>query len=295
MTDARMRKYLERLGFDGELTPTAENLRILHRAHVERIPYETLDFQLGRAPGIDPGKSADRLANSSRGGYCFHLNGAFAWLLAALGYQVRTHRVGVQKVDEAVPPGINGNHMALTVVVPSAPDGTGGTLLVDVGLGFAFHEPLPLRPGSVGQGPFGYELGPSPFEAGAWRLDHRPLRGFAGADISLAPARPADFAEEHARLSTAPDSDFVRLARVQRRDADGTDLLLGCVLTRITAAGDERTELDTATEWFDALRSTFGIHPDAFGADGRDRLWRTVRAGHEEWRRSVPEAVALTP
>ncbi|MER5310612.1 arylamine N-acetyltransferase [Streptomyces sp. NPDC002773] len=294
MTDVRMRKYLDRLGVDGDLAPTVENLRRLHRAHVERIPYETLDFQLGRAPGIDPGESSDRLANSSRGGYCFHLNGAFAWLLAALGYQVRTHRVGVQKVDEPVPPGINGNHMAVTVAGLPAPDGPEESLLVDVGLGFALHEPLPLRPGRTEQGPFGYELGPSPFEAGAWRLDHHPLRGFAGADISLVPARPADFAEEHARLSTAPDSDFVRLARVQRRDADGTDLLLGCVLTRITAAGDERTELGTTTDWFDALSSTFGIRPDEFGVEGRDRLWRTVRAGHEEWRRSI-EAAALTP
>ncbi|WP_328947324.1 arylamine N-acetyltransferase [Streptomyces sp. NBC_00250] len=290
-----MRKYLDRLGFDGDLAPTVENLRRLHGAHVERIPYETLEFQLGRAPGIDPEESSDRLANSSRGGYCFHLNGAFAWLLAALGYQVRMHRVGVQKVDEPMPPGINGNHMALTVAGLPGPDGPEGSRLVDVGLGFAFHEPLPLHPGRAEQGPFGYELSPSSFEAGAWRLDHRPLRGFAGADISLAPARATDFAQEHARLSTAPDSDFVRLARVQRRDADGTDLLLGCVLTRITATGDERTELDTATDWFDALWSTFGIHPDEFGAGERGRLWRTVRAGHEEWRRSVPEAVALTP
>ncbi|MEU7248761.1 arylamine N-acetyltransferase [Streptomyces sp. NPDC045251] len=289
-----MRKYLERLGLDGNLTPTVENLRRIHRAHVEKIPYETLDFQLGRAPGINPAESAERLANSSRGGYCFHLNGALAQLLTALGYQVRTHRAGVQKVDEPVPPGINGNHMVLTVAGPPSPDGPGGGLLVDVGLGFAFHEPLPLRAGRAEQGAFGYELGPSSVEAGAWRLDHRPLRGFAGADISLAPARPEDFAEEHVRLSTAPDSDFVRLARVQRRDADGTDLLLGCVLTRITVAGDERTGLDTATDWFDALWSTFGIHPDEFGAEGRDRLWGTVRAGHEEWRRSGPEAVTAT-
>lgn len=270
-----------------QVSPTHGNLRLLHRAHVERIPYETLDFQLGRAPGIAPEESFERIGRQGRGGYCFHLNGAFSLLLAELGYEVTTHRVGVQKVDEDTPPGINANHMALTVSGLPTPDSPDGKWLVDVGLGFALHEPVPLRKGRTRQGPFGYELGPSGFEPDAWRLDHRPIRGFAGADISARPAGFQDFAEQHAFLSTDPESDFVRLARVQRRDAHGTDLLLGCVLTRITEDGEERREVTDRDEWFGVLRDLFGLALDDLGEADRTRLWAVVRSGHEEWRRTT--------
>ncbi|MFG3049537.1 arylamine N-acetyltransferase [Kitasatospora sp. NPDC048239] len=277
--------YLDRLGLPGDLAPTVENLRRLHRAHVERIPYETLDFQLGTPAGIDPQESFDRIGQFRRGGYCFQLNGAFLVLLGELGYQVGMHRVGVQKVDEAEPAGVNGNHMALTVGGLPTPQSPDGRWLVDVGLGFAFHEPLPLRTGLTEQGPFGYRLSESSCEPGGWRLDHRPLRGFAGADISVRPARAEDFADQHAHLSTSPESDFVRLARVQRRDALGTDLLLGRVLTRIDGTGDQRRELTSPDEWFEVLRTRFGLPLDELGAAGRERLWAVVCDGHESWLR----------
>ena len=44
-------------------------------AHLERVPYETLDIVLGKPPGIDPLASARRILGG-RGGYCYHLNGA---------------------------------------------------------------------------------------------------------------------------------------------------------------------------------------------------------------------------
>lgn len=270
-----------------QVSPTYENLRLLHRAHVERIPFETLDFQLGMAPGIAVEESFERIARQGRGGYCFHLNGAFSLLLTELGYEVVMHRVGVQKVDEDTPPGINANHMALTVTGLAAPNSPKSTWLVDVGLGFALHEPVPLRKGRTQQGPFGYELSPSGFEPDAWRLDHRPVLGFAGADISARPASSEDFADQHALLSSDPDSDFVRLARVQRRDAHGTDLLLGCVLTRITEDGDERREVTERDEWFGVLRDVFGLGLEDLGEADRTRLWAVVQEGHEAWQRSA--------
>ena len=50
----------------------------LHRAHVERVPYETLWIQLEQYWDIDPIASATRIATETRGGYCFHLNGALS-------------------------------------------------------------------------------------------------------------------------------------------------------------------------------------------------------------------------
>src|SRR4051812_37631419 len=68
--------YLSRLGLEAE-PPSVDALQRLHRRQVERIPYETLWIQAGGAWGIDPVDSVRRIALQRRGGYCYHLNGAF--------------------------------------------------------------------------------------------------------------------------------------------------------------------------------------------------------------------------
>ena len=74
--------YLARLRLDAE-SPSAEALSRLHRAHVERVPYETMWIHSGDLWDIDPVASATRVARRGRGGYCFQLNGAFSELLGA--------------------------------------------------------------------------------------------------------------------------------------------------------------------------------------------------------------------
>ena len=65
--------------------PSVEALHELHAAHVERVPYETLWLHLGEQWGIRTADSFRRIAHRGRGGYCFHLNGAFGELLSILG------------------------------------------------------------------------------------------------------------------------------------------------------------------------------------------------------------------
>ena len=48
-----------------------------------------------------------------------------------------------------------------------------------------------------------------------------------------APAEMPDFAAQHAYLSTSPESGFVKLLSVQRRDAEGADVMVGLVLRRV--------------------------------------------------------------
>ena len=79
--------YLRRLSLEAE-PPSAEALTRLHRRHAERIPYETLWTHGGERRGINPHDAATRIAFQRRSGYCYHLNGAFAALLHALGYRV---------------------------------------------------------------------------------------------------------------------------------------------------------------------------------------------------------------
>jgi arylamine N-acetyltransferase len=275
--------YLARLGIADPGPPSAEGLRALHAAHVERIPYEALEIQLGRPTTVDPHESAERIVCRHRGGYCFHLNGAFSLLLAGLGYDVTWHRGGVQNRSDPVPVGAIGNHLPLTVAGLPSPDSPSGDWLVDVGLGDGLHEPLPLRTGRYRQGPFTYELRPSVVEPGGWRFEHDRLGSFTGMDFRPQLANVEDFVERHRFLSTSPDSGFVRTCSVHRRDARGVDVLTGCVLRRVGDGAAPERVLDTPSDWFGALADVFDLPLTDVADRARGELWARVWKAHEAW------------
>ncbi|NUR86286.1 MAG: arylamine N-acetyltransferase [Nonomuraea sp.] len=268
--------YLRRIGRPDLLgaPATLETLKQLHVAHVERVPYECLEIWLDRPTTVDPAESAARVVRG-RGGYCYHLNGAFSALLRAMGYQVSRHVGGVYL--RGAQPEINANHLVVTVTLED------GAWLVDLGLGDALHEPLPLAEGRYRQGPFEYGMLPSPVAPGGWRFVHDERGSFEGMDFDPEPADMSAFAAKHHELSTSPTSGFVRAAVVSRRDATGVDLLRGLVLSRIGNGGSSIT-LETARDYFAALADVFTmpLEEDTTAAE-RDRLWARLSAAHEEW------------
>jgi N-hydroxyarylamine O-acetyltransferase len=276
--------YLARLRIADPGRPSAAALRTLHEAHVERVAYEALEIQLGRPTTVDPHEAAARIVERRRGGYCFHLNGAFSLLLEALGYDVVWHRAGVQNHGDAAPVGAGiANHLALTV--HGLPDDTcpAGDWLVDVGLGDALHGPLPLVEGEYVQGPFRFALSPSAVEPGGWRWEHDVRGCFAGMDFRPGRATTADFAARHAFLAGSPESPFVRICSVQRRDAGGVDNLTGCILQRIDGGDAAPRTLETRAEWFAVLADLFDLPLRDVSARDREALWARVRAAHEAW------------
>jgi N-hydroxyarylamine O-acetyltransferase len=276
--------YLERLRLRYPGGPSAEALHALHRAHVEWIAYEALEIQLGRPTTVDPHDSAARILGRHRGGYCFHLNGAFSLLLEALGYDVVWHRAGVQNHSEPAPIGAEiANHLALTVHGLPSEESPSGDWLVDVGLGDALHEPLPLREGDYVQGPFRYGLRRSQVEPGGWRFEHDRHGSFAGMDFRPQRATQDDFRARHMHLSTSPESGFVRTCSVQRRDAGGVDALTGCVLSRLDGDGRAPVTVDDRDDWFAVLRDVFDLPLNDVDAAARAALWTRVRAAHEAW------------
>ncbi|HEX4817490.1 MAG TPA: arylamine N-acetyltransferase [Nonomuraea sp.] len=282
--------YLRRIGLPHLLDApaTADNLRALHEAHLERVPYEVLNIWLGRPTTVDPLESAERVIGG-RGGYCYHLNGAFSALLAALGYDVTRHVGGVQ--HRGGEPGITANHLVLTVRgLPSA-DNPGGEWLADAGLGDALHEPLPLVEGTYRQGPFTYGLRPSEVAPGGWRFEHDPAGSFQGMDFGPERADMSAFEKMHNHLTTSPTSGFVRVAVVQRRDASGVDSLRGLVLSRI-GAGAHTVTLDTARDYYAALADVFDLPLDDVSAAEKDKLWHRLREAHEAHEAGAAARVA---
>ncbi|MET9540499.1 arylamine N-acetyltransferase [Streptomyces sp. NPDC006553] len=267
--------YLAVLGAARPAAPTAEALWALHRAQVERVSYENLDIHLGRPTGIGAEESVARIIRG-RGGYCFHLNGAFAALLTALGYDVTLHKAGVQGEVED-PDGPGGDHLALTVLLD------GERWLVDTGLAGGMHDPLPLREGSYTQGPFTYAMAPSVAVPGGWRFTHDPRGSFTAMVFAPEPVELSSFAPKHDWLSTSPESGFVRVATAQRRDAKGVDVLRGRVLRRIHGEGTDERIVDSPEDWYDVLADVFRLNLAEFDASARAELWQRVHAAHREW------------
>ena len=60
--------YLDRIGWTAPVAPDLATLAKLPRAHVEAIPFENLDIQLGRPPTRDPDAIFAKLVTARRGG-----------------------------------------------------------------------------------------------------------------------------------------------------------------------------------------------------------------------------------
>src|SRR4051794_35005419 len=133
--------YLARVGYAGELRPTAAVLAALHRAHATHIPFENLDVLLGRPIRLDLEGLQAKLVRGRRGGYCFEQNVLFAAVLEQVGF--RLTRLAARVRFGAAGPRPR-THMLMRVEADGRP------WLADVGFGGeGLLEPLPLAPGRV--------------------------------------------------------------------------------------------------------------------------------------------------
>jgi N-hydroxyarylamine O-acetyltransferase len=276
--EAQVSKYLTRLGVEREV-PSVDALRRLHRAHLERVPYETLWMHMGEAWGINPADSVTRIVEQGRGGYCFHVNGAFHELLQALGYRITRH-VGTVHGPGDPPADDRANHVAL--IVSDLPDGHGNDRwYLDAGLGDAIHDLLPLQEGKYTDGPL--RLGLRRVAEGQWQLLHDPTIGaFTAMTFSEAPAEMSEFQSQHHFLSTSPQSFFARTVTAQRRDATGIDILRGLVLKRI-GVNSAVTTVEFEADWYTMLADVYGLHLSFVDPEAKRALWVKSFATHTQW------------
>src|ERR1035438_109494 len=105
--------YLERISYLGQVDPSAETLRGLHLAHMLAVPFENLDIHLGRPIVCDEARFLHKIINARRGGFCYELNGAFAALWCALGFNVTLLSARVAGSDGSASPEFD--HLTLRV------------------------------------------------------------------------------------------------------------------------------------------------------------------------------------
>lgn len=140
--------YLARIGLEPGFEPDLANLERLQRAHLTAVPFENLDVFHRRGVKTTEDWSIPKIVDRRRGGWCFELNGAFAWLLARLGYDVRRLAATVIGGSDSPMP----THLTLEVTLDRP-------YLVDVGFGDSFIRPLPLDsegPHDGGTGSYGF-------------------------------------------------------------------------------------------------------------------------------------------
>jgi N-hydroxyarylamine O-acetyltransferase len=130
--------YLRRIRYEGPRQPTPDVLRNLHRAHMLSVPFENLDIGAKRPIILDTERLLHKVVDLHRGGFCYELNGAFAWLLRSFGFEVNMLSARVARRDGSSSPEFD--HMALEVR-----DAVGDYWLADVGFGDCFLEPLSLN------------------------------------------------------------------------------------------------------------------------------------------------------
>jgi N-hydroxyarylamine O-acetyltransferase len=124
--------YLDRISYTGGLAPTLFNLNHLHLAHLQTVPFENLDITLARRFDLELPAILDKIVNHRRGGFCYELNSAFAWLLAQIGFKVEL--LSARTFDgKSLSPEFD--HMLLLV-------NTDQPVIADVGFGDSFLLPM---------------------------------------------------------------------------------------------------------------------------------------------------------
>ena len=193
--------YLDRIGYAGSRTPTAQTLRDLHRAHLFAVPFENLDIPLGREIICEEKAFLRKIVEKRRGGFCYEMNGAFAALLRALGFKVTLLSARVPREDGSDGPEFD--HLALRVDLE-------GPWLADVGFGESFLDPLRLEPGieqSQRVGRFRITEKENTLHVERMTADAAWKREYS---FTLQPRRLEEFAAMCHYHQTSPESPFTR-------------------------------------------------------------------------------------
>jgi len=242
--------YLARIGFRGASRPDLATLRSLHRAHIEAIPFENLDIQMGRPIELDATSLQTSLVSRRRGGYCFQQNGLFRLALTELGFTVHAREARV-RLDStgAVSPR---THMVLIVPIE------GTDWLTDVGFGGnGIIEPLELHSSSSVQDGWTYRV----VHEGRLHVLQRAradgwddLYAFADDDVA-----PIDYIVGNWFTSTNPESRFVRTLTAQRMIGEVRHVLRNLSYSVAASGGEWQTRTLTRAELVPLLRDVFGL------------------------------------
>ena len=253
--------YLRRIGFSGTPRPDIATLNALQKGHLLHIPYENLDLMWHCAGSLEPEVVYKKVVEQMRGGYCFELNGLFAWLLRQIGFGV-TEYFARWLLGEGEFPARR--HRILKVECED------GVYIGDAGVGCA----CPLEPVK-------FELGTvQPRNGRNYRIVEQDRLGFvlqvdAGKgfvnyySFTEDPHWTIDFLYVHYYLAHSPDSIFNYMAKIHIFTPEGRNFLsddrdpaTGKIVRTVrlgTASGVNKFTIETPEEFRRVLKDHFMI------------------------------------
>jgi N-hydroxyarylamine O-acetyltransferase len=242
-----LQAYLRRIGFTGSTHADLATLRLVQQAHVEAIPFENLDIQLGRPVRLDLASLQAKLVGQSRGGYCFEQNTVLVHALRALRFDAIACEARVRSDGSRVLPR---THMVLVITLDGQP------WLCDAGFGGdgPIH-PVPLDGREERQGLWSYRVA----QEGALRVLQMQQGSWTDLYAFLPePRYPVDFEAANWYTSTWPQSRFVLSLTAQRATPDVRIVLRNLTLTISDSRGTRTRDLARA-DLVPMLRDTFRL------------------------------------
>jgi N-hydroxyarylamine O-acetyltransferase len=242
----RVDAYLDRIGYEGSKAPTADTLRRLHRAHMMAVPFENLDIHLRVPIVLSVPAFYEKIVARRRGGFCYELNGLFAWLLTELGYRVELLSARVMSAGRLSP---EFDHMLILVACE-------GRWIADVGFGDSTLTPLRAEPAFEAEGD-GYSVVQ---KQGAWTMQRR--RGEVVEPqyvFTLNPHRLDEFEPRCLYQQTSPESHFTQNTICSLATPGGRVTLSGGRLIVTTGELREERQVSSAETYRSMLKSEFGI------------------------------------
>lgn len=225
--------YLARIGLVDKPAVSLAGLTTLMRAQLFAVPFENIYVQAGVQVSLEQAAIVDKIIHQRRGGYCYEVNGLFAWAAAALGFNVRL--LGARPMF--YPKRWAKTHMVVLIDLPE------GRYLCDTGFGrLGLRAPLEIAEGIVVQQDWDqYRL---------MRVQHEwVLQAINGGDwesqfsFDEYPAELIDFIPANYFNSHSLDTIFVQKLLVIVHQPQARVILTGDNLKIIRADGAEETTL----------------------------------------------------
>lgn len=255
-----IRDYLKRINYQGSIEPTLQTLQALQMAHLLAIPFENLSIHYGQPISLQEEALYNKIVKRQRGGFCYELNGLFAWLLQQLGFSVTLLSAGVASADGGFGPAFD--HLTLLIHQLDGAD-----WLADVGFGDSFRRPLRFEADVKQDGADGrmYRLRRAYVESDEKKREYWILQQ-SSADqwesqhrFTSQPRALTDFTEMCHYQQTSPASHFTQKRICSLATPIGRITLSDLLL--ITTINNKRKEqlLTSQEEYFAALAEHFGI------------------------------------
>lgn len=189
------KRYLQQIGSTLDTPPRADRefLVTLQQRHLYTVPFTNAFVRDGHGTSLYPEATVPRIAGGG-GGLCYDLNGAFAWLLEKVGFDVVFCSARPLHDDGSYGPDFD--HLALLV----------DDHLIDVGFGDFARQPIPIDgtthtdiSGTYRIAEIDDEYTVQTREDDGWQDKYR---------FDMTPRAPTEFDEMTEYHATSPDSPF---------------------------------------------------------------------------------------